>query len=246
MAKSKRFYWLKMQEGFFKDLRMKKLRKIAGGDTYTIIYLKLMLGSLEKEGIITYQGIEDSLAEEIALDLDEDPDNVEVTIQFLLKSGLMEQISDCEYYLPEVVNNLDSECESAKRVRDCRARKAQFESLQCNNDVTETLQCNNDVTECNEDVIDCNTEIEKDIDKDIDIDTPPPIKRYYSFGLKQHVMLTQEEVKELQTNYGMEKTYLAITRLDNYMHTTGKDYPDHFETLKNWIEEDLAKKATGT
>ena len=41
----KRYYWLKMEENFFNDKRVKKLRKIAGGDTYTIIYLKMMLSS---------------------------------------------------------------------------------------------------------------------------------------------------------------------------------------------------------
>ena len=33
----KRYYWLKLQDDFFKSKRIKKLRKIAGGDTYTII-----------------------------------------------------------------------------------------------------------------------------------------------------------------------------------------------------------------
>jgi hypothetical protein len=36
----KRYYWLKLQDGFFDSKRIKKLRKLAGGDTYTIIYLK--------------------------------------------------------------------------------------------------------------------------------------------------------------------------------------------------------------
>ena len=38
---NKKFFWLKLKEDFFRDKRIKKLRKIAGGDTYTIIYLKL-------------------------------------------------------------------------------------------------------------------------------------------------------------------------------------------------------------
>lgn len=36
----KKYYWLKMTDQFFEDKAIKKLRKIAGGDTYTIIYKK--------------------------------------------------------------------------------------------------------------------------------------------------------------------------------------------------------------
>ena len=68
----KRFYWFKMKNGFFEDKRIKKLRKIAGGDTYTIIYLKMMLKSLSNNGVLIYEGVEDSFSAELALDLDED------------------------------------------------------------------------------------------------------------------------------------------------------------------------------
>lgn len=46
----KRYYWLKLKEDFFNDIRMKRLRKISAGSTYTIIYLKLLLLSLKDEG----------------------------------------------------------------------------------------------------------------------------------------------------------------------------------------------------
>ena len=44
---SKRYYWLKLKEDFFRDKVMKKMRKIAGGDTYVVIYLKMMLMSIQ-------------------------------------------------------------------------------------------------------------------------------------------------------------------------------------------------------
>ena len=43
MATNKRYYWIKLKEEFFTDKRIKRLRRISGGDTYTIIYLKLLL-----------------------------------------------------------------------------------------------------------------------------------------------------------------------------------------------------------
>ena len=72
---------------------MKKLRRIAGGDTYTIIYLKLQLLSLKDEGLLFYEGIEPTFYEEMALALDEDAENVENTIETLIDMGLA-QFSD--------------------------------------------------------------------------------------------------------------------------------------------------------
>lgn len=47
---AKKYYWLKLRNDWFGDKRIKKLRSIAGGDTYTIIYLKMQLLSLKNEG----------------------------------------------------------------------------------------------------------------------------------------------------------------------------------------------------
>lgn len=100
MAETKRYYWLKLQNDFFSSKRIKKLRKLAGGDTYTIIYLKMQLLALKKDGQLEYTGLEDTFAEEIALDIDESPEDVQVTINYLLSCGLMETNDDrCFCYL---------------------------------------------------------------------------------------------------------------------------------------------------
>ena len=135
----KRYYWLKLQDDFFTSKRIKKLRKIAGGDTYTIIYLKMQLLAMKNNGMLEYTGIESTFAEELALDLDEEPENVSVTINFLLSCGLLETNDNVEYFVPYAVANTGSETSSAKRVREFRERK----SLQCNTDVTPVKQnCN--------------------------------------------------------------------------------------------------------
>lgn len=136
----KRYYWLKLDKDFFKDKKMKKLRKIAGGDTYTIIYLKMMLMVLQTDGIYEYEGIEGSLAEELALELDEDEDNVEITLNYLMTANLIEEIDVNKFMLPQAIECMGSESAGAQRVRDYRERQ---KALQCNSDVTEVLQlCN--------------------------------------------------------------------------------------------------------
>lgn len=155
MADAKRYYWLKLQEDFFSSKRIKKLRKIAGGDTYTIIYLKMQLLAMKKGGILEYTGLEQSFAEELALDLDEEPENVAVTVQFLLSCGLLETSDNREYFLPYAVENTGSEGAAAKRMRELRARKAS----QCDADVTPALQERYG-----------EIEIEKEIEKELEIE----------------------------------------------------------------------------
>jgi predicted phage replisome organizer len=139
MGDAKRYYWLKLQEDFFGSKRIKKLRKIAGGDTYTIIYLKMQLLAMRSGGVLEYTGLEQTFAEELALDLDEEPENVTVTVNYLLSCGLLETSDNREFFVPYAVLNTGSETASAKRVRDYRDRKA----LQCNTDVADVKQLGN-------------------------------------------------------------------------------------------------------
>ena len=141
---AKKYYWIRLKTDFFKSLAMKKLRRIAGGDTYTIIYLKLQLLSADTEGVLYYEGIENSFAEEIASLLDEDEDNVKITLQFLESVGLLEQKSADEYLLTEVPFIVGSETDKAQLMRNKRARDKQ-NLLESGNNVTAELP---PVTEC--------------------------------------------------------------------------------------------------
>ena len=122
MAEEKRYYWLKLKEDFFSSKRIKKLRNMAGGDTYTIIYLKMQLLALKTEGILTWTGLEDSFADELALDLNEKPDDVAVTMMYLLNTGLAETQDDTNIFLPWVVESTGSETSAAERMRKMRGR----------------------------------------------------------------------------------------------------------------------------
>lgn len=153
VVKNKRYYWIQLAQDFFKSKEMKLLRKIAGGDTHTIIYLKMMLISLEDGGHIYYDGLADNLAEEIALMIDENVEDIKITLLFLESKGLLTRKNDRDYFLEQVPEMVGSETASARRVRKFRENQL-------------ALQCNNDVTKRNGDIdIDIDTEIEKDVDE---------------------------------------------------------------------------------
>lgn len=165
MAEPKRYFWLKLHKDFFQRKEIKRLRKIAGGDTYTIIYLKMLLRSIMSDGKLYFDGLEDDFASELALDLDEKEENVQITVQYLLKSGLLEMCSDEEYYLPDAKDNTGTETAVASRVRRHREKQ---KALHCNADVTQMKQlCNGEKEK----------EKEKEKDREIDSSASTTTKR---------------------------------------------------------------------
>ena len=94
------------------------------GEIYTIVYLKMQLESLRSNGIIVFDGVGDSFPEELALQIDEREEDVRVTVEFLVKHGLLIQLSETENFLPQAVENTGSETSSARRMRELRAREA--------------------------------------------------------------------------------------------------------------------------
>ena len=152
VVKNKRYYWIQLAQDFFKSKEMKLLRKIAGGDTHTIIYLKMMLISLEDGGHIYYDGLADNLAEEIALVIDENVEDIKITLIFLESKGLLTRKNDRDYFLEQVPEMVGSETASTRRSRKHRELRG--------------LHCNTIATTCNGDIEkDIDTEIEKDVDE---------------------------------------------------------------------------------
>lgn len=245
---SKRYYWLKLQKDFFTQPKIKKLRKIAGGDTYTIIYLKMQLLSLNNGGKLFFEGIEENFPEEIALTIDEDPDNVKVTVQYLLSQGLIEPCSETEFLMTETQSLICSESESAERVRASRKNKA--------------LQCNTNVTECNNNVQKCNTDI--DIDIDIELDNRDRVRDKTDSKISYQLIADtfndicksfdrverisdsrKEDIDAACKKFGFEQIRTAFAKAENSKFLKGEECKGayKFKANFNWIikEENLKK-----
>lgn len=149
MSTSKRIYWFELSEEFFHSKIVKKLRKEKNGDTLALIYLRLLQSTTKTEGIITFEGIEASIEEELELLFDEDAKDIAKVIELLNLYELADKIDDKKFLLKEAENYIFSESESAKRVRKFRAKKREIRRMKeeklnnCNADVTPLLQeCN--------------------------------------------------------------------------------------------------------
>lgn len=229
MADNRRYYWLKLKEDFFTDKRIKRLRKISGGDTYTIIYLKLLLLSLKDSGKLYYDGVETDFIKELALTIDETEDDVMVTVNYIVAQGLMEIITENdEYFLTEIPSLIGSETASTRRSRKSRGQKA--------------LQSGTGATSCNLLQQNCNGDIEIDKEIDIELEKEGEIEKISPnlYGEYKNVSLTDEEYGKLKDKMQGHREEM-IEKLSTYMQSTGRNYKDHYATLVHWYEQDKGK-----
>lgn len=121
---------MKLFDSFFQDPKIKKLKRMPGGDTYIVIMLKLMLQTIKTDGLYEFEHIENSLAEELELKLDEDVKAIQVVLDYMASHGLIVQIQTNYYQIPQVQKMIGSETASTQRSRKSREKKQQL--LQCN------------------------------------------------------------------------------------------------------------------
>lgn len=160
MSKEKRYYWLKLQDGFFNSKRIKKLRRFERGDTYTLIYLEMQLEAMKHDGVLTWTGLEEDFASEIALDLNEDIEDVKQTLNYLISRELVITSDNVSFFFPYAVENTGSEGASAQRWRDWKERQslvANAQPLETNATLTDSKQ-------------NANGEIDKDIEIELEQD----------------------------------------------------------------------------
>ena len=233
---AKRYYWLKLKADWFSDKRIKKLRSIAGGDTHTIVYLKMMLLSLKDEGKLYFEGVEDNFASEIALTLDEDAENVKLTLAFLQWHGLIEIGDDDEYRLTEVPEIIGSETASTIRSRECRERKKQLALGQ------EVLHCNTNETGYNNLKQICRVEKEIERDKELDKEGERGTLALAAYGKFCNVFLSDAELDSLKSELP-DKWEYYIDRLSVHIASSGRKYNNHAATIYKWAQEDIGKAA---
>ncbi|HNR90729.1 MAG TPA: phage replisome organizer N-terminal domain-containing protein [Spirochaetota bacterium] len=169
-GKEKRYFWFRMEDNWFQKKEIKKLRSIAGGDTYVIIYLKIILLSLKNGGKLYFEGIDETFAAEIALEINENKDNVLVTLEYLLRHSSIIQTEENEYRVNDIAGLIGTETSTAIRVRKHRERLKQGQvcdsvtrALPCNADVTPMKQNDNGETETE---IELEKEIELELEKE--------------------------------------------------------------------------------
>lgn len=237
----KRYFWLKLKNTFFDQPKIKKLRRLAGGDTYTVIYLKLQLLSIENEGLLEYEGIEETFAEELALKIDEDPENIEVVLRYLTAQGLMEE-QDGDFLLVEAAESIGSEAESTRRSQRSRAKKRQElqqlaeKALQFNTDATQTQRdCDKNAT--------LEIDIEKEIEKELEIERDSISARSRKNGSKPAADETPVFITfPLNTGEEYPITEGSISKWEQLYPAV--DIRQELRKMRGWLDSNPTKRKT--
>ena len=166
MAKTKIYFWLKIDKKFFDNLFIKRLKSMPGGYTMIVIYIRLMLESLEDDCILYYEGYFDNLVQELALKLDVSEDDINMTVAYFTKCGLIQIDDDGHATLSQAKAMVESETNWAKYKREQRKNSQNLPKLE---NVQKLETASNS----------CPTEIEIELDKELEQDLKLDINKEY-------------------------------------------------------------------
>ncbi|CAM3261295.1 replisome organizer [Lactococcus hircilactis] len=223
-SKTKIYFWIKLDENFFKNLAIKNLRKtVSGGDTLVIIYQQMLLSSLPNNGVIYYEGTLQDIAQEIVLNLDEKLDDVRLAIDYFQKAGLLQIGDDGSAEMLQVPMLIGQETNWNKYKRDKKLENFQPISNQL---LTSSNQAPTEIEKEIELEIELEKEKEKEIERETNIDEK--FARYFSIfhqfarknGNKRAMAL-----QEFMTLPPFQKDE-AIIGAENYVKFYVLDNPD--------------------
>lgn len=244
-SKTKIYFWLKLDENFYKNIVIKKARKSPGGDTMVIIYQRLMLQSLSTEGILYYEGALENLSEELSLSLDEAVEKIQMTLAFFSKFGLIQIDENDNADMLQVHALVDQETDWARYKR--KSRKKDIGVIPTNLDNVQPVSS------------DCPTELELEIkskskniesytekEKTPSIDNDILFQDYMnlfinfakkninkrSVALQTFVQLSETEKSQVITG---AKNYINFYKVDRPDDTSGQFSINAFEFLENAV-----------
>lgn len=225
MSANKKYYWLKLQKAFFSDKKVKKMRQIAGGEIYTIIYLKLLLESLDNGGLIEFENICDNPTEELSLMIDETEDNIKACLVILEKLKLCEyndnfiSFNDIQDMIGSVTTAGIRKLEQRKRIEQKTTERQQEDNVP---DVSQN----------------CPPEIEREKDKEKDTDTErekePHARDEVEILLNHTQFLSFEDFERAYVFWFTKLTGKPITLLNQTVSARG----ENFEKL-DWLKKNF-------
>ena len=229
MAKTKIYFWLKIDKKFFDNIFIKRLKTVPGGYTMTVIYIRLMLESLESDCILYYEGYFDNLKEELALKLDVSEDDIDMTMAYFTKCGLIQIDEDKNAELPQAKALVESETNWANYKREQR-KKGKLEEVQPS--LTISNSCPTEIE------IEIEKELEEEIEKKTSSAPTAEISNYY----QKRIGVMDGQQYQILTDYltldGMELEVIKIA-IDKAADNGKRSFSYINSILKKWRQNGI-------
>ena len=195
----------------------------------TVIYIRLMLESLESDCILYYEGYFDNLKEELALKLDVSEDDIDMTMAYFTKCGLIQVDEDKNAELPQAKALVESETNWANYKREQR-KKAKLEEVQPS--LTISNSCPIEIE------IEKEIEIEEEIEKKTSSAPTAEISNYY----QKRIGVMDGQQYQILTDYltldGMELEVIKIA-IDKAADNGKRSFSYINSILKNWRQNGI-------
>lgn len=224
---TERYYWLKLDRGFFKRHDITVIEDLPNGKDYVLFYLKLMLESVDHEGALRFSDTIPYSESMLASVTHTNIDIVRSAMNILIELGMIEVFDDKTLFMKEVAKLLDSETYAARRKREQRNGNDQGDNVPrlspgCPQEIEKEL------------------ETEKEKEKETDVLTNPggfvcrtkDVRRiteaWNSLGLQQLTKVTGESkrggmLRARVNEYGVEAVLTAIEKIRGSLFLKGQN-----------------------
>lgn len=118
MADNRKYYYLKLKEGFFESEEIKILESMTDGYMYSNILLKLYLKSLRNEGRLMYRNVIPYTPEILATLVGHQVGTVEKALEIFRKLELIEVLDNGAIYMMDIQNYIGKSSTEADRQRE--------------------------------------------------------------------------------------------------------------------------------
>lgn len=235
MSDNRKYYYLKLKENFYNSETMVILESMQDGLLYSNLLLKMYLMSLKSGGILMLNDHLPHTPQTIATFTRHQVGTVERALKVFLEFGLVEILTDGAYYMADIQLLIGQSSTEGERKKKERMRLKRQKLLPSGGADICPPYSQGDI--CPPEIRDKSLEIRDKENRECG--SAPAYGRY------QNVILTDEELRELQTELpALWQIY--VDRLSEYMASTGKQYQSHAATIRRWAAEDRKKAAPQT
>ncbi|MDY0210212.1 MAG: phage replisome organizer N-terminal domain-containing protein [Acholeplasma sp.] len=234
MAEPKKYYWLKLDKNFFKRHDIRIVESMPNGKSYILLYLKLLLESIDHEGLLRFNESIPYNEDMIATITDTNVDIVKSGLQIFKQLDLLEVTEDHTIFMKQTSLMLGAETEFAIKKRDYRERQKQLSD----NSKTKKDNVRQEIEK------DIEIEIEKDIEIDLDkkgqgVTTSSPKESFTKPSLSEIIEYKSELKSSVDAEY-----FLDYHIANGWKVSKGQPMKDWKATFRNWTrnQKDTSKK----
>ncbi len=221
------YFWLKLDQNFFKNLAIKQALRMPGGKDMIIVYQMLMLESLATDGVIYYEGMLPTLEKELAVRLDVKEEDIQMTLAYFKNVGLVQVDDSNNAEMLQVPALIEQETDWA------RYKREQRKTLKLDNVQHVSNGCPTE--------LELELELEKDIELEVDNKKPATITNIYDYYQQRIGSLDGFQYEQLKNYLDIDKMEPELVKkaIDKGADNSKRNFGYINTILKNWAQNGI-------